>query len=63
MEGDLAPRLKCDSHKHDHVNFSHLNVNHTITRLGVEIEQPGANQIQEDVEVLEVPCGDGVWHR
>jgi len=28
----------------------------------VHIEQPGADQIQGDVEVLEAPCGDGVWH-
>jgi hypothetical protein len=29
----------------------------------VEIEQLGANKIEGDIEVLEVPCGDGVWHR
>jgi hypothetical protein len=44
------------------VNFFHPHVNHTIVRLSVEIEQLGADQIQGDVEVLEAPCGDGVWH-
>jgi hypothetical protein len=28
----------------------------------VQIEQHGADQIHGVVEVLEVPCGDGVWH-
>jgi hypothetical protein len=28
----------------------------------VNIEELVANQIEEDVEVLEAPCGDGVWH-
>ncbi len=60
---NLTLELECDSHRDDHVNFSHPHVNHIIVRLGVEIEQPGANQIQGDVEVLEGPCGDGVWHR
>ncbi len=59
---NLALGLECDSHRHDNVNFSHPHVNHTIARLGVEIEQFGANQIQEDVEVLEGPRGGGVWH-
>jgi hypothetical protein len=26
----------------------------------VNIEEPVANQIEEDVEALEVPCGDGI---
>jgi hypothetical protein len=60
---NLALGLECDSHRHDHVNVFHPHVNHTIAKLGVEIEQLGANQIQGDVEVLEVLCGDGVWHR
>jgi len=28
----------------------------------VDIEKPIVDQIQEDVEVLEAPCGNGVWH-
>jgi hypothetical protein len=28
----------------------------------VNIEEPIADQIEDDVEVLEVPSGDGVWH-
>jgi hypothetical protein len=59
---NLAPRLEGDSHRHNRVNFSHPHVNHTIVRSSVHIEQPGADQIQGDVEVLEAPCGDGVWH-
>jgi hypothetical protein len=58
---NLAPESKGDSHRHDCVNFFHLHVNHTITKSSVDIEQPIANQIQ-DVEVLEAPCGNGVWH-
>jgi hypothetical protein len=61
-KANLAPKSKGDSHKQNCVNFSHLHVNHTIARLNVEIEQPGVDQIQGDVEVLETPCGDGVWH-
>jgi hypothetical protein len=62
QKANLAPRLEGDSHRHDNVNFFHPCVNHTIIRLGVEIEQLGVNQIPGDVEVLEAPCGDGVWH-
>jgi hypothetical protein len=57
---NIAPRSKADSHRHNHVNFSHPHVNHTIAKSGVEVEQPGVDQIQGDVEVLEAPCGDGV---
>jgi hypothetical protein len=35
---NLAPILKGDSHWHNHVNFSHPCVNHTIVKLGVEIK-------------------------
>jgi hypothetical protein len=35
----LAPKLEGDSDKHDHVNFSHLRVNHTIASSSVDIEQ------------------------
>jgi len=28
----------------------------------VDIKEPIVDQIQEDVEVLEAPCGNGVWH-
>jgi hypothetical protein len=28
----------------------------------VDIEEAIVDKIQEDVEVLEAPCGDGVWH-
>jgi hypothetical protein len=28
----------------------------------VNIEELGTYQIEEDVEVPEAPCGDGVWH-
>jgi hypothetical protein len=41
----LALGSKGDSHKHDHVNFFHPYVNHTIVKSGVEIEQPGVDQI------------------
>jgi hypothetical protein len=61
-KANLAPILERDSHMYNRVIFSHLHVNHTITRLGVEIEQLGVDQIQGDVEVLEDPYGDGVWH-
>jgi len=61
-KANLAPKSKGDSHRHNHVNFSHPHVNHTIARLSVEIEPHGVDQIQGDVEVLETPCGDGVWH-
>jgi uncharacterized Fe-S cluster protein YjdI len=43
------------------MNVFHLCVNHTIVRSNVEIDQHGANQIQGDVEVFEVPRGDGVY--
>ncbi len=43
------------------MNFSHPCVNHTIAISNVDIEQPIVDQIQEDVENFEVPCGDGVW--
>jgi hypothetical protein len=59
---NIALILEGDSHRHDHVNFSHPCVNHIIARSSVEIEQPRADQIQGDVEVLKAPCGDGVWH-
>jgi len=59
---NLAPKSEGDFHKHNCVNFSHPHVNHTIARLSVEIEQLGVNQTQGDVEFLEAPCGDGVWH-
>jgi hypothetical protein len=42
------------------VNFFHLRVNHTIANSNVDIEEPIVDQIQEDVEVLEAPCGNGV---
>ncbi len=35
---NLAPILEGDSHRHNRVNFFHLHVNHTIVKLGVEIE-------------------------
>ncbi len=60
-KANLALRSKGDFHRHNHVNFSHPHVNHTIAKLGVEIKH-GVDQIQGDVEVLEAPCGDGVWH-
>ncbi len=59
---NLSLGSKGDSYRHDYVNFSHPCVNHTIVRFVVEIEQLGVDQIQGDVEVLEAPCGDGVWH-
>jgi hypothetical protein len=59
---NLALELKGDSHWHNHVNFYHLRVNHAIAKSNVQIEQLGVDQIHGDVEVLEVPCGDGVWH-
>jgi len=62
QKANLTPRLKGDSHKHDHMNFSHPCVNHTITNSSVNTEKSVANQIEKYVEVLEAPCGDGVWH-
>jgi len=62
MEGELSLWIKGDFHRHDCVNFSHPCVNHIIVRSGVESEQPRVNQIQGDVEVLEAPCGNGIWH-
>jgi hypothetical protein len=62
MKGEPSPQIRGDSHKHDYVNFSHPLVTHIITISSVEIEQPRVDKIQEDVEVLESPCGDGVWH-
>jgi hypothetical protein len=59
---NLAPKLGGDSHKHDCVNFSHPHVNHTSVNSSVNIEELVAYQIEEDVEVLKAPCGDGVWH-
>jgi hypothetical protein len=59
---NLALRLEYDSHRHDRVNFSHPHVSHIIASSSVNIEEPNANQTEEDVEALEVPCGDGVWH-
>jgi hypothetical protein len=59
---NLAFRLERDSHRHNRVNFSHPHVNHIIARSCVEIEQPRGIKFQGDVEVLEAPCGNGVWH-
>jgi hypothetical protein len=42
---NLTSRSKGNSHRHDGVRFFHLHVNHIITRLGVENEQHGVNQI------------------
>ncbi len=44
------------------MNFSHPHVNHISANSSVNIEEPVTDQIEEDVEVLEAPCGDGVWH-
>jgi hypothetical protein len=44
------------------VNFYHPHVNHAIAKSIVQIEQLGANLIDGGVEVLEAPCGDGIWH-
>jgi hypothetical protein len=52
---NLALESKGDSHKHDHVNFFHPCVNHTIAKSSVDIEQLVVDQIQEHVEVLEAP--------
>jgi hypothetical protein len=59
---NLAIRSKGNSHRHEHVNFSHHCVNHTIVSSSVNIELI-VDQIEKDVEVLEAPCGDGVWHK
>ncbi len=62
MEGKPTPKSKRDSHKHSCVNFTHPCVNRITTKSNVQIEQLGANQIHANVEVLESPYGDGVWH-
>jgi hypothetical protein len=49
---NLAPRLKGDSHTHDHMNSSHLHISHTSVSSSVNIEELVADQIEEDVEVL-----------
>jgi hypothetical protein len=59
---NLPPKLEGDSHRHDCVNFSHPHVNHTNVSSSVNIEEVVTDQIEEDVEVLNAPCGDGVWH-
>ncbi len=61
-KANLTPRLKGDSHKCDRVNFSHPCVNHTISSSSVNTEKNVADQIENYVEVLEAPCGDGIWH-
>ncbi len=61
-KANLVLGLEGNSHRHDHVIFFHPRVNHTIVESSVDIEQHGVDQIQEDVEVLEAPCGDGVCH-
>jgi hypothetical protein len=61
-KANLAPRSERDYHRHNCVNFSHPHVNHKIAKSSVKIEQVGVAQIQGDIEVLETPCGDGVWH-
>jgi hypothetical protein len=62
QKGNLAPRSERDSHKHNRMNFSHPHVNHISANSSVNIEELVTDQIEEDVEVLEAPCGDGVWH-
>jgi hypothetical protein len=59
---NLALGLERDSHRDSHVNFFYPCANHVIEKLNVEIEQSWAYQIHGDVEVLQAPCGDGVWH-
>jgi hypothetical protein len=44
------------------VYFSHLHVNHTIVNSNVDMGELVTNQIQEVVDVLEAPCGNGMWH-
>jgi hypothetical protein len=61
-KANLVLGSKGDSHRHDCVNFFHPHLNHIIARSGVESEQPRGNQIHGDVEVLETPGGDGIWH-
>jgi hypothetical protein len=64
----LFPKLEGDSHKHDHVNFSHPLVNTQIGKLHLQCEHPSFNvdsyevvdTTNGDVEVFEVPYGDGV---
>jgi hypothetical protein len=62
MKGKPSPHKRENSHRHDHVNLSHFCVNHTIANSSVNIEEPIIDQIEKDVEVLEAPCGNGVWH-
>jgi hypothetical protein len=61
-KANLASGSKGDFHRHNCVNFFHPHVNHIIAKSGVESGQLGGNQIQGDVDVLETPCGDGIWH-
>jgi hypothetical protein len=62
QKANLTPGLKGDSHRRDCVNFSHPCVSHTIVSSNLNIETNVVDQIEKDVEVLEDPCGDGVWH-
>jgi hypothetical protein len=67
---DLPPRSKGDSHRHDCVNSFCPHVHTQIGKLHSQYEQPSCsvnlyevvNTIDGDVEVLEAPCGNGVWY-
>jgi hypothetical protein len=57
---NLAPRSKGDSHMHNHVNFSHLHVNHTIARLGVKLNNLGWIEFKEMLRSLNLHMEFGI---
>jgi hypothetical protein len=68
---NLLPRSEGDSHRDDHVKFSHPHVNTHIGKSHVQIEKPSCNVDQYEVvditnggvEFLESLCKlNGMWH-
>jgi hypothetical protein len=52
QKANLAPKLEGDSHKHDHVNFSHLRVNRIIARSSVEMNNLGQTKFYKILKCL-----------
>jgi hypothetical protein len=63
QKANLAPKSEGDSHKHDHVNFSHLCVNHIIVRSSVDIEQLVVIKFKKMLRSLKlhVEMEFGIW--
>jgi hypothetical protein len=68
---DIAPGLEGNSHKHDHVNFSRLQVHATSSGfIGSNVDVGKSSGIARDepfvltfqaLKVQECVCRDGVW--